>query len=218
MPPIIILTGNNRDSDGNVVYKLGGLAVQNLLLVVDKMNVTVVFRKPVLSLEMEGGLREGGNLAAGLSNVAIGALLLVAALVSSTFQTTIPYGFHAIQCFVPCPQTVEIMENIMTYKLPVWLTMATVFILIAILWWSIANWRHSYLKNSRTNQTLSDCLHNAWAVAMGVSVTNIPSYWDFRIIFLVYVCYCFARSTVFQAFFTSYLVEPGYGKKLLTNC
>jgi len=38
--------GNSTDSDGNVVYKLGGLAVQNLLLAVDKMNVTVVFLKP----------------------------------------------------------------------------------------------------------------------------------------------------------------------------
>jgi hypothetical protein len=30
------------------------------------------------------------------------------------------------------------------------------------------------------------------------------------------VCYCFAISTVFQAYFVSYLVEPGYGEKLET--
>jgi hypothetical protein len=50
IPPYIILTGNSTDSDGNVVYKLDGLAVQNLLLAVDKMNVTVVFLKPPLKL------------------------------------------------------------------------------------------------------------------------------------------------------------------------
>ena len=49
IPPYVILTGNSTDSDGNVVYKLGGLTVQILLLGVDKMNVTVVFRKPILS-------------------------------------------------------------------------------------------------------------------------------------------------------------------------
>jgi hypothetical protein len=37
-----------------------------------------------------------------------------------------------------------------------------------------------------------------------------------RIYFLIYVCYCFAISTVFQAFFVSYLVEPGYGEKIET--
>ena len=103
-----------------------------------------------------------------------------------------------------------------TYQLPVWLTMATALILTAIMWWGLANWRHSPLKDSRTFQTLSYCLYNAWAVAMGVSATNTPNTWKFRFLFLVYVWYCFAMNTVFQAFFTSYLVEPGYGKKFET--
>jgi len=34
--------------------------------------------------------------------------------------------------------------------------------------------------------------------------------------FLIYVCYCFAMSTVFRPFFVSYLVEPGFGEKLTT--
>jgi len=41
----------------------------------------------------------------------------------------------------------------------------------------------------------------------------MPRSWKVRIFFLIYVCYCFAMSTVFQAFFVSYLVEPGYGEK-----
>jgi len=73
------------------------------------------------------------------------------------------------------------------------------------------------LKDSRIFQTtLSYCFYDAWAVLMGVSATNTPSTWNFRFLFLLYVCYCFAISTVFQAFFTSYLVEPGYGKKFET--
>ena len=50
---------------------------------------------------------------------------------------------------------------------------------------------------------------------MGVSAMNTPSTWNFRFFFLLYVC-CFAMSTVFQAFFTSYLDEPGYVKKFET--
>lgn len=36
------------------------------------------------------------------------------------------------------------------------------------------------------------------------------------VFFLLYVCYCFAISTVFQAFFVSYLVEPEYVNKIET--
>jgi len=39
-----------------------------------------------------------------------------------------------------------------TYQVPVWLTMATVFVLTAILWWGLANWRHCPLMDSRTFQ------------------------------------------------------------------
>ena len=103
-----------------------------------------------------------------------------------------------------------------TYQLPVWLTMATILVLTAILWWDLGNWQHSSLMDSRTFQTLSYCLYNAWALYMGVSATNTPNTWKIVSLFLLYVCYCFAMSTVFQAFFTSYLVEPGYGKKFET--
>jgi len=60
-------------------------------------------------------------------------------------------------------------------------------------------------------------LYNAWAVSVSVSATNIPNTCKFRFIFIVYVCYCFAINTVFQAFFISYLVAPGYGKKFETS-
>ena len=59
-------------------------------------------------------------------------------------------------------------------------------------------------------------MYNAWSIFIGVSVPEMPRSWKVRIFFLIYVCYCFAISTVFQAFFISYLVEPGYGEKIAT--
>ena len=217
LPPYIILTGNTTNSDGKVLYKLGGLAVQNLLLAANKMNVTVVFRKPSERFGEMEAIYAVGDLAAKGCDIVIGTMPLLPVLVSSWFQTTIPYDYTATEWFVPCPKPVARMQKIMnTYQLPVWITMATVFVLTATLWWRLANWRHSSLKDSRTFQTLSYCLYNAWAVSMGVSATNTPNTWKFRFLFLLYVYYCFAMSTVFQAFFTSYLVEPGYGKKFET--
>jgi hypothetical protein len=217
IPPYIILTGNSTDSDGNVVYNLGGLAVQNLLLAVDKMNVTVVFLRPSLKLAIEEALYEIGNLIERKCDIVIGTMPLLPVYLSKWSQPTIPYKYDALKWFVPCPQPVARMEKVIhTYQLSVWLTMATVFLLTSTLWWVLTNWLHSSLKDSRKSQTLSYCFYDAWAVFLGVSATNTPKSWKFRLLFLVYVCYCFAMSTVFQAFFTSYLVEPGYGKKFET--
>ena len=217
MPPYIVLTGNSTDSDGNVVYKLGGLAVQNLLLAVDKMNVTVVFLKTPPKRTFDYILQASANLLARKCDVLIGTPMLLPIHLTPWIQPTIPYEYNTLKWYVPCPRPVARMEKVMhTYQLPVWLTMATVFVLTAILWWGLTSWRHSSLKDSRTFQTLSYSFYDAWAVAMGVSATNTPSTWNFRFLFLLYVYYCFAMSTVFQAFFTSYLVEPGYGKKFET--
>ena len=156
IPPYIILTGNSTDGDGNVVYKLGGLAVQNLRLAVDKMNVTVVSLKPSLKLEIEEALYESRNLANGKSDIVIGTMPLLPVYLSSWYQPTIPYEHNSLKWYVPCPQLVARMEKFMnTYQLPVSLTMTTVLILTAILWWVLSNWRHSSLKGSQTFQTLS---------------------------------------------------------------
>jgi len=145
------------------------------------------------------------------SDIVIGIVPLHAVFLSQLFQQTIPYEYTVAKWFVSCPQPVARKEKFMnTYQLHVWSTMATVIFLTAILWWSLANWRHCSLKDSRTFQKLSYCLYNVWAVVMSISATNTPNTWKFRFISLVYVYYCFAMSTVLLAFFTSYLFEPGF--------
>ena len=49
-----------------------------------------------------------------------------------------------------------------------------------------------------------------------MSVPQLPTTSNFRVLFFLYVCFCFAINTVFQAFFVSYLVERKYEKKLET--
>ena len=51
---------------------------------------------------------------------------------------------------------------------------------------------------------------------MGVYVPQQPTTSILRVFFFLCVPFCFAISTVFQAFFVSYLVEPNYEKKLDT--
>jgi hypothetical protein len=95
--------------------------------------------------------------------------------------------------------------------------MIIVFVLTSALFWFSANYPDRMVETDSKNfQTVPKCMYNAWSIFIGVSVPEMPRSWKVRIFFLIYVCYCFAMSTVFQAFFVSYLVEPGYGEKIST--
>jgi len=95
--------------------------------------------------------------------------------------------------------------------------MAIVFVLTSAVFWFLANNPARVVEiESRELQTIPNSIYNAWSIFIGVSVPEMPRSWNLRIFFLIYVCYCFAMSTVFQAFFVSYLVEPGYGEKIST--
>jgi hypothetical protein len=93
--------------------------------------------------------------------------------------------------------------------------MGLVFLLTTAVFWCAANGPYQpTFKDLQTYKSVSYCFYNAWAIGMGVSVTQLPTTSKLRPFFLIYVCYCFAMSTVFQAFFVSYLVEPKYEKKI----
>ena len=90
-------------------------------------------------------------------------------------------------------------------------------LLTAAVFWCAGNGPYrSVCNETHTYQSLSNCFHNAWAVFVAVSVPQQPTTSSLRVFFLLYVCFCFAISTVFQAFFVSYLVEPKNEKKIET--
>jgi hypothetical protein len=211
-PPFVFLADDTTHSDD-----LHGLAVHYLLLLADKINTTAVFLSPSHVLTEESALIEGGALASGMSDILIGAILLLPVFLSSMFRPTVPYNYATMKLYVSCPKPVTGAERVLTtYGTSVWLTMAGLFLVVIVVWWCLANWRYRTVKQSAAFRTLSQCFYIAWAVTFGVSVPKMPNTWILRYVFLLYVCYCFVMSTVFQAFFVSYLVEPGYDKKFET--
>ena len=77
----------------------------------------------------------------------------------------------------------------------------------------MSNIRKIFGKGESTDfRKISQCFYNAWAILLGVSVSEMPKTQSVRWFFIFYVCYCFAVCMVFQAYFTTYLVEPGYGR------
>ncbi|XP_033611240.1 uncharacterized protein LOC117283066 [Cryptotermes secundus] len=216
--PYVILTDNYTRNDGTTVYRLGGLSVEILSLVCEKMNLKTVFSPPSINLELESAITQLSDLQAGITDVLTGIIILSAAAVNPTYDATVTYTYGYVKMIVPCPKRIPGMEKIMTtFSLSVWLMMVLVLLLTAALfWWAGNGPYHSVLKESHSYKSVSHCFYSVWAVLMGVSVPKQPTTSNLRVLFLLYVCYCFAMSTVFQALFVSYLVEPAHEKKIKT--
>ena len=137
---------------------------------------------------------------------------------TSSFDATIPHMYIIVKAHVPCPKTIPGTEKLLTtFSMSVWLTIGLVLLLTTAVFWCAGNGTYwSVFNETHTYQSLSKCFHNAWAIFVGVSFPQQPTNSGLRIFFFLYVCFCFAISTVFQAFFVSYLVKPMYEKKLET--
>jgi len=216
--PYVITTEYYAQNNGSTAYKLTGLSVEILKFVCEKMNLTTVFLAPSFNLELDSFVKLIAELDDGISDVVTGIIPLLPVFVTSSFDATIPYIYENFNLLVPCPKAVPGTEKILTtFSLCVWLTIGLVLLLTTALFWCASNGPYRSVCNEiHTYQSLSNCFHNVWAIFVGVSVPQQPTTSTLRVSFFLYVCFCFAISTVFQAFFVSYLVEPKYGKKLET--
>jgi hypothetical protein len=216
--PVVIITENYTHVDGNAAYKLTGLSIDILKLVCEKMNLTIIFLAPSLNLEFYSYGKQFAELDEGLSDIFAGFLPLSPVVVTSSFDPTILYMYGYLKMLVPCPKAIPGTEKVLkTFSLSVWLTTGLVLLLTTAVFWCSGNGPYrSVCNETHKYQSLSNCFQNTWSVFVGVSVPQQPTTSRLRILYFLYVCFCFAISTVFQAFFVSYLVEPMYEKKIRT--
>jgi len=177
--------------------------------------LTYVFLPPSVNIEIETYLKAVINLNNGLSDVIAGIIPLSSVVLMSYFDATIPYLPAIVKTIVPCPKSIPGTDKLLTtFSLSVWLTIGLVLLQLCsgvpvMVSTGVCNDTHTY-------QSLSSCFQNAWAVLMAVSVPQQPTTFDLIVYFFLYDCFYFAISTVIQAFFVSYLVEPKYERKIET--
>ena len=216
--PYVIMTENCIHNGGSTKYKLTGLSVDILKLVCEKMNLTTDFlalSQNVSIYNFENGF---GALEDGLSDVLTGIIPLAPFVVTSSFDPTLPYLYDNFKLLVPCPIAIPGTEKVLTtFSVSVWLTIGLVLLLTTAVFWCAGNGPYrSVCNETHTYQSLFNCFHDAWAVLVAVSVPQQPTTSSLRVFFFLYVRFCFAISTVFQAFFVSYLVEPTNERKMET--
>ena len=160
--------------------------------------------------EIEDVLTSLKSLSHGESDMVFGWLpLLVDEIINA--EHTVPYFSLQLNWFVPCPKPFSRLQKVSHIFSPsVWVAIVVVLFLVTVTSWCLAKQSNDI----RSYTTLPSVLYNIWAVTVGVSVTGMPRSLRFRLLFFVFVLYCFAIGTVFQTYMTSFMVDAGYENQL----
>ncbi|PSN46947.1 Ionotropic receptor 663 [Blattella germanica] len=211
--PIVKLKGNYTDENGEIRYDFEGPEIYIFKLLMQNLNLTYHFVKPEQNEDIYYQiLGLAFNLMQRNTDIAFGGIPIY--LESSLIlDHTISYYSSGDKWFVPCPKPIPRLERISKiYRWSVWLLMAVVFLLITLVIFLSA--RYS-VDNCNYYHSIQLCFINVWAIVMGVSA-RMPGAFTLRCLFLMFIWTSYAISTVFQAFFTSYLVDPGLTKQIET--
>ncbi|KDR12916.1 hypothetical protein L798_12871 [Zootermopsis nevadensis] len=215
--PYVVLTSNDSGTDGSTTYKYRGINTEHVLLFSEVTNMTVQFLPPGEGTLLDAHVLQLADVVERSADVAAGRYFQSTGL-SAFADPTIPFITDNVRWYVPCPRPAAKMEKVMgVFSFSSWLCMIVVFILISLVFWRSANGPDiPVAMGSRNLKTVLNCVYFVWCVCMSVSVSEMPRTWKLRTWFLLFVWYCFAMNTVFQAFFITFLVEPGYNKQIKT--
>jgi hypothetical protein len=207
-PPTVV----DISSDG--IANCTGFEMNILLFILGHMNATAVFNIIPSTNRTAAGI-SGEVLYEVVSrsaDIAVGGLPLFPGLTRSV-DATIPYFETPIQWIVPCPKPVSRWGALLAvFPSTVWLCISLSFVSVVTLMWLLVS------KSNCFNYTsIQYCLLSIWAVALEVSVHKMPQNFRIRGIFLMWIWVSFALCTVFQAFFTTFLVNPGFERKINTE-
>ncbi|PSN42427.1 Ionotropic receptor 592 [Blattella germanica] len=210
-PFIVAVDNYTHNKDNGNTYNFRGLCAEYSLIALEELNVTVHVEKVSNDVTFDNLVDTVGGLSSGKYDVLVGPIPWIASamILDLSFPTLYFTVKFQVPCSLPVPHTERILK---TYHVSVWLTTLLTLVISSLVFYLSAK-VHTF-EESFTFKSVISCLCNTWAILMGVSVSEQPKSSVLRIFFYIYVCYCFSISTVFQTFFTSYLVEPGYGKPL----
>jgi hypothetical protein len=201
---------NVTDSSGSVVTNVIGFEFDLLKLVLKQINMTFIHVPTPDGFEIEKGSTD--NLIRSMlvkeSYIALG-VVGTHYLINPFFDSTNSYNMMRIRWYVPCSDKYPRWSSIFRIlSLELWLVLIISIVIAAILTTLVG--RYSCTSEWKVYKTLTSSFTNLWAVILGVSVSTMPRTPSLRALFLAWVCFSVAFSTVFQAFLTTFLIDSGY--------
>jgi hypothetical protein len=127
----------------------------------------------------------------------------------NSFDLTNPHSTIRIRWYVPCSVKYPRWSSIFRIlSVELWLILIISIVTAAISTTLIG--RYSCTPEWQSYKTLKSSFTHLWAVILGVSVSMMPRTPSLRSLFLSWLCFSVAFTTVFQAFLTSFLTDSGY--------
>jgi hypothetical protein len=213
--PFVKMKHINIDSHGDTTYTYEGLEIEHVSLLTKAMNITPIFLEPRDGDFVQIRVETFMEMAQGLVDITVGVHPLHPLLVR-VGDPIRPYFELIMRWWVPCAKSASRVQKVMTvFTSSVWMSVLAVFSVTALAFWRTAvapssgPWR-----DPDVYRTFRYNLHVVWAVFLGLSVPKLPRTPRLRSIFLLYVWYSFAMTSVFQVFFISFLVNPGYDNRV----
>jgi hypothetical protein len=190
----------------------GGIDVQVLRTISEKLNASVEFRIPA------GKERKGQRLPNGTWTGLKGDLIYDKAdvIIGCLFLNSDDHMMFDDTNVYHTDKFTWIVARATPY--PRWLSMSRVFtpvswvlLFVSVLIFGLVMNYLPASKHSESNSkwSISKCILTAWAAFLGEGVPEMPRGNTLRVLFVSWVIYSLSMNTVYQAFFTSFEVDPG---------
>jgi hypothetical protein len=197
------------DSNGDDVQDVVGLEIQLIKTTLQQMNMTFLatIADPVQMGKNPFGFIYGSMLEKRF-DIYLGGQVN-RDILFSLFDTTTMYHTASFCWYVPCSVKYPRWSSIYRIlSVELWVVLIISVATVAISTTLVG--QYSCTSEWQGYKTLTSSLTNVWAVIVGVSVSTMPRAPSLRSLFLAWVCFCIAFSTVFQAFLTTFLIDSGY--------
>jgi hypothetical protein len=219
MPPTTGVRRTQNSRSRSLVAQNLAHGTRLLQLITKAMNMTITFPPQVKkfhTVQDESG-NYVGYTALLMTDEADMALGGITRTTTSTILIDVTKSFFQIiwEWYVPCPVKFPGWKSIFRIFSPTaWLSILLAAVLAIIVIVFLARFG---LKEYESFRRVVDAITDVWALILGVSVSPLPRTVPLRVFFSAWVCYSLAINTVFQAYLTTFLVDPGYEKSIAST-
>lgn len=202
---------DSTTSESPYVTYDSGTEIRFIKLVAERLNLNLKFLPPPPNNEKWGNITEDGRITGLLGQIVLG-------------KADIGFGAWPLH-----PKLIMIMDSTKTYyrddwlwwvpcakKLPQWKSITMVFLpeTWIVLFVSIIS-AIVVISGLVTCEPIEyrvyrNCASTVWATFLGVSTPYLPRRTPTRIFLISWIWYCVAVNVIFQAFLTSFIIEPGF--------
>ena len=206
-----------NDSYNQTVYE-EGMEIEMLKVIGNALNMSF----DIVAYQVDLKNMSDGNLKLvvrkGEPFILVGLSPGIKSEFDSFSEYTRSYHTERMVWYTPCAVKYERLSRFFKiFSGDMWICFALSLVLAVITVRCISNYGHkSHLHESNSYNNIFSVTSNTISVVLSMSVSTQPSSTPLRLFFLCWVWYSVAISTVFQAYLTTFLIEPGYEEPIKT--